>query len=419
MHTKRTLSNGVRILYEYIPYVRSVTMGIWVKNGSRNERAAENGASHFIEHMLFKGTDTRSARDIAGITDKIGGQINAFTSRECTCFYGRVLDTHLNVLIDVLGDMFFNSRFDDSDVENERGVIFEEIDMYDDTPDDLASERLFSAVFKGSPLSRPVLGTKKSLAPMTGEFLKSYKSVHYSPQNTIIAVSGSFKETDIDDIAALFARMEKVPAAKAKPALYRPAITVKKKRIEQNHLCLGFPGIDISSERRFAMQLMSSILGGGSSSRLFQSVREKSGLCYSIFSFSSGYEDTGLFTVYTALNSETEKKALELIGHELRSLLEDGVTAEELDCAREQTKANILMSLESTSSRMNRIARGEMMNGSILEIEEIVERYDAVTREDVRDIAINTFDMSQLSFSAVGKTAPVPEYEALISKVMR
>ena len=418
MHTKRTLPNGVRILYEYIPYVRSATMGIWVKNGSRNETASENGASHFIEHMLFKGTDTRSARDIAGITDKIGGQINAFTSRECTCFYGRVLDTHLNVLTDVLGDMFFNSRFDEGDVANERGVIYEEIDMYDDTPDDLASERLFSSVFKGSPLSRPVLGTRKSLAPMTGEFLKSYKSSHYSPENTIVAVSGSFRDADIDAIAQLFSPMEKVPLKKIKPAAYRPAVTVKKKRIEQNHICLGFPGIDINSEKRFAMQLMSSILGGGSSSRLFQSVREKAGLCYSIFSFSSGYEDTGLFTIYTALNSDMEKRALTLIGQEFRSLLEDGVTDDELECAREQTKANILMSLESTSSRMNRIARGEMMGSGAMEIEDLSARYDAVTKSDIQAIARETFDMSRLSFSAVGKTAAAAEYEDFLRRVM-
>ena len=418
MHTKRTLKNGVKILYEYIPYVRSVSMGIWVKNGSRNELAAENGASHFIEHMLFKGTKTRTARDIAGITDKIGGQINAFTSRECTCFYGRVLDSHLNVLLDVLSDMFFNSRFDEDDIVNERGVIFEEIDMYDDTPDDLASERLFSSVFKGSPLSRPVLGTRKTLTAMTGEFLKDYKARHYAPQNTIIALSGSFKDSDIDAIESVFSSMEKVPLKKVKPASYRPAITAKKKRIEQNHICLGFPGIDVNSEKRFSMQLMSSILGGGSSSRLFQSVRERAGLCYSIFSFSSGYEDTGLFTIYTALNNETEKKALTLIGDELHRFLNDGVTDDELECAREQTKANILMSLESTSSRMNRIARGEMMGSGAMDIEELTERYDAITKTDILEIARNTFDMSQISFSAVGRTLASEEYGDFLRRVM-
>lgn len=417
MYEKITLPNGVRIVYEHIPYVRSVSMGIWVGAGSRFEKASESGVSHFIEHMLFKGTINRSAADIAQESDSIGGQINAFTTRECICFYGRVLDEHLKNLTDILCDMFFNSKFSQEDVENERGVIFEEIDMYEDTPDDLVSERLFSSVFKGSSLARPVLGTKKTLSAMTGESLKAYMTKHFDADSVVIALSGSFSPEDIDMISSRFSVLERKGCNVLKKAVYKPAFVTKKKNIEQNHLCIGFEGIETNSDDRFAFLLMSSILGSSMSSRLFQSVREKNGLCYSIFSFNSSYASEGLFSIYTALSKETETQALNLIKQELVRFKDTGVTESELDCAKQQAKSNILMGLESTSTRMNRLGRGELFSGGVMDIDETCERYGSVTREQIRTLAEKHFDFSRMSFSAVGKTGTPNYYRAILEDV--
>ena len=411
MYEKITLQNGLRIVFEIIPYVRSVSLGVWVGTGSRFEPPAAAGASHFIEHMVFKGTLSRTAAQLAAEMDEIGGQVNAFTTKECTCFYGRVLDTHLGKLTDILCDMLTNSRFDDGDVTSERGVIFEEIDMYEDAPEDLVTERLFSAVFKGSPLGKPILGNKPALSKMDGAFLRAYMAAHYNPENIVVALSGNFSDGDIGLLKDRFSRFTGGGKNSFKPAAFTPAFLVKKKPIEQNHLCLGFPGMARGDERRFPLQLMSSILGGGMSSRLFQSVREKNGLCYTVYSFSSLYQDTGIFGIYTALSRETEQAAISLILDELRRLVDNGVTLEELSRAREQTKANILMSLESTGARMNLLGKGELSLGKILSPEETAAAYDAVTPEDILSLAREMFTQENLSFSAVGRVQTAQQYK--------
>ena len=413
---KLTLPNGVRIVYEKMPQVRSVSMGILTGVGSRMEKAQENGASHFIEHMVFKGTQSRTAQDLAFQMDAIGGQTNAFTTKECTCFHGRVLNTHLDRLSDILCDMYFNARFSESDVRNERGVISEEIDMYNDTPDDLVAERLFTAVFAGSPLARPILGKKATLDKMTGESLRRFMQSHYVPSAVVVALAGDITAGGVEDIAARFEQMPARPAQQMKPAAYTPAFTVKKKSIEQNHLCIGFPGLSVSDDRRYAFQLMSSILGGGMSSRLFQKVREENGLCYSIYTFGSSYIDTGIFCIYTALSKDTEKDALELICGELRRFLDDGVTQEELSMAREQVKANVLMSLESTGSRMHRLAKNELYLDGVPDIDSVIEAYDRVTAEEVLELARTFLDKGRLSFSAVGRTADAETYRQLLER---
>ena len=417
MYTKITLKNGARILYEKVPGVRSVSLCIWVGTGSRYEAAAENGSSHYIEHMVFKGTDTRSAADLACEMDALGGQINAFTTKECTCFYGKVLDRHLGRLADVLCDMLFHSRFDESDVENERGVIFEEIDMYSDAPEDLVSERLASAVFKGSPLARPVLGTKRSLSAFTSEKLRSYMAAHYVGPSVVVSLSGSFTKADVEDLMDRFSQLPFGVRKDPLKADYSPAFTVKRKPIEQNHLCLGFPGMADDDERRYAFSLMSNILGGGMSSRLFQSVRESRGLCYSVYSYISSYSDTGLIALYTALGPDTEREALSLIVSELDRFREDGVTEPEVDRVREQAKANLLMSLESTSSRASRLGRNELLLGYIPDIDSIIDAYDRVTADEVRELAREFLDFSRLSFSAVGRVGTADKYRELFEKL--
>lgn len=414
MYEKIVLPNGVRILHELIPHVRSVSLGLWVGTGSRYESARMCGASHFIEHMLFKGTATRSAAQLASIMDAIGGQTNAFTTKECTCFHGRVLDTHLDQLTDVLCDMFFNSRFDEKDVQNERGVILEEIDMYQDTPEDLTSERLFSAVYKGSTLAKPILGKKSTLAAMTGQSLRQHMRDHYTPDVIVVAVSGSFRPDDIQRLADRFGQMAPGKKHRLPPASYTPGITVRRKSLEQNHLTIAFPGVSVTDPNRYTLQLLSDILGGGMSSRLFQTVREERGLCYSIYTYGTSYTDTGLFSIYTALGHSTEAAAIRVILDEVRRFQDHGVTEEELTRAREQVKANVLMGLESTSARMNRLGRGELFYGFIPEPDEIIARYDAVTAEDIRSMAQNCLDLKNVSFSGVGKVDSADYYRELL-----
>ncbi len=415
MYEQITLPNGVRILSEFIPTVRSASLGIWVGTGSRHEKAAENGAAHFIEHMVFKGTKQRTASQIAELTDAMGGQINAYTTKELTCFYARALDIHLEQVLDILCDMVFYSRFDEDDVETERGVILEEIGMYQDSPDDLCSERLFASIYKGFSLGRPILGKAATLRGFTGEFLRAYQSAHYCARDIVVSLAGSFTPALLDGIKARFAHL---PAAGGKPlkaARYTPAVTVKRKAIEQNHLTLAFPGLPYGSDERFTLQLLSSILGGGMSSRLFQQVREQKGLCYSIYSYGASYDETGILAVYTALGSQTERKALDTILHIVRDFAEHGPTQADLDRAREQSKANVLMGLESTQARMSHMGRSILRKGQVLSSEQIIAAYDAVTREGVRDLAQRLFDFNRMSLSAVGRVSPAEEYQALLT----
>lgn len=410
MHEKIVLPNGVRIIYENVPGVRSVACGIWVGTGSRFEKPSENGASHFIEHMVFKGTKTRTAYQLAGLMDGVGGQINAFTGKDCTCYYGRVLDTHLTLLTDALCDMLFNSVFSEESVDSERGVIFEEIDMYEDSPEDLATERLTSAVFRGTSLSRPVLGTKRALSKMTGASLLQHMKTHYGAQNTVVALSGSINREDVLAIAARFESMSPVDTRAESTAAYIPGFTSKKKSIEQNHICLGFPGVSISSPKRYAFHLMSEILGGGMSSRLFQTLREDRGLCYSVCSCGVTYIDCGLITLYVGLSPDKEAEALLAMSGEIKKLIDNGVTETELERVREQTKANALMGLESTSRRSSFLGRNELFLGSVPEIDEIIKHYDSVTSSDILLAARECFNQENLSFSAVGRVRTAEVY---------
>ena len=394
-----TLPNGVRLVTEAMDTVRSAALGIWVGGGSREETPEESGAAHFIEHMLFKGTQRRTAQDIARETDAIGGQMNAFTTKECTCFYGRVLDDHLPQALDILFDMVYCSSFAKEAVE---------------TADDLCAEKLFGAVFAGSPLARPILGREETLAPMTGAFLKAYHDAHYRGDNTVVALTGSFSQEVLEDIRRRFSALPAGRAPAPVPAAYTPAFVATPKPIEQNHLTLAFPGLDYNSPKRFALQLLSAILGGGVSSRLFQQVREQQGLCYSIYSYGAGHAETGVFCIYTALNKETEAKALATIRRVIDDFLAKGPTTEELERAREQSKANVIMGLESTQSRMSHAGRSLLFSGEILTPEQIIDAYDRVTREDVVALAQEIFAWDRASLSAVGQVRTAEEYRQLV-----
>lgn len=414
MYEKITLDNGVRIVSEKMPQVRSAAVGIWVGTGSRYEKSSENGSAHFIEHMLFKGTQRHTASELAEVFDGIGGQINAFTTRESTCFYARVLDSHLDTAINLLSDMFFESKFRQEDIDNERGVILEEIDMYDDSPEDLVAERLLAKSFRGA-LGRPVLGKPRALEAADRDSLLGFMAANYSAPRTVIALCGSFTDDHLRLIGDRFSRMQKTRAVKPQKSAYVQSFTTKRKPTEQNHLCAAFPGLTSSDPERFAFQLMSNILGGGMSSRLFQTIREKHGLCYSVYAFTASFSDTGLFGVQAATGGETEERALRLIMDELRLIIDGGVTDDELHRAREQAKSNIVMTLESTSSRMNKLGSGELFLGGSLTADELIEKYDAVTREDILNVTRRLLRFDEMSFSAVGRVGSEDKYRELLT----
>ncbi|MBM6869911.1 M16 family metallopeptidase [Pseudoflavonifractor phocaeensis] len=415
MYEKITLANGVRILTEPVPGMRSAALGIWVGTGSRDEKAAENGAAHFIEHMVFKGTARRTAAQLAQEMDAIGGQVNAFTTKECTCFHARVLDDHLPRAIDLLCDMLLSSNFAERDVATERGVILEEIGMYADNPEDLCAERLAAAVYRGNPLARPILGKRATLEKMDGRWLRDYMASHYTPDKIVVALAGSFRRRDVDDLSARFSALAAAGSAPFRRGAYQPAFTLKKKAIEQNHLTIAFPGLSYDDPDRFTLQLLSAALGSGLSSRLWQEVRERRGLCYSIYTYSSDHADTGFFGIYTALGRDTEGQALETIRNTVADFADHGVTAEELSRAQDQARTNVLMGLESTQAHMSALGRGELMLGKVLSTDEVLERYASVTREDVRRLAGRIFDFAQVSLSAVGRVADEEQYRAMLT----
>lgn len=408
-----TLPNGARLVTQQVPAVRSAAVGLWVNTGSRHESAAENGAAHFIEHMVFKGTARRSAAALAQEMDALGGQVNAYTTKESTCFYARCLDSHLPQAVDLLCDIVFSPRLDNADAETERGVILEEIKMYEDDPQDLCDQNLMAAVYRNTPLGCPILGTPETLSHMTGDWLKGYHAAHYRAGDVVAALAGSFTPQAVEDLRA---RLAALPAGKlppAAPAGYQQGFVCQEKPIEQNHLTLAFPGLDYHDERRFALQLLSTILGSGMSSRLWQEVREQRGLCYAVYSFGASHAETGVFGVYTALSKETQAQALTTIRQVISDFAAHGPTQAELDRARELTKANVLMSLESTQARMSSLGRCVTTDNPILTSDRVIQLYDAVTVDDLRTLAQELFDFSRVSLSAVGQVETEDYYRAL------
>jgi len=413
MVEKIILDNGVRVLHEKLEHVRSCALGVWVENGSCHEPDELAGISHYIEHMMFKGTETRTATDLAQAFDAIGGQVNAFTTKEHTCYYARTLDTHVQKAAELLCDMVLHSAFRPEDVDLERGVILEEIGMYEDTPEDLVSEILSAAVYPSQPLGRPILGTQGTLQHIDSAALKDYRSKQYVGENTIISLCGSFSDADLKAVCEAFSALPAGQPREMPQATYRKAVGVKKKDIEQNHLLLVFPGLYANHPDRYVLAALNNILGAGMSSRLFQRVRERSGLCYSIYSFTSLYQNTGVLGIYVALGRETQEDALRMIREELELFRDEGVTQEELSRTKEQLKTTLLMSLESTNSRMSSMARNEMIFGHAQSPEEAVEKLEQVTVEDVHRLAKELLDFDQMSFSAVGNVSQPEEYQAL------
>ncbi|ANS74047.1 zinc protease [Paenibacillus yonginensis] len=389
---KTQLNNGLRVVMEKIPTFRSVSFGIWVKTGSRNEKIEENGISHFIEHMLFKGTERFSAKDIAEQFDAIGGNVNAFTSKEYTCYYFKVLDQHLEIAMDVLADMFFHSQFDEEELRKEKNVILEEISMYEDTPDDMVHDLLAEAAYGGHSLAFPILGTEERLQPMDSAKLHRYMKEHYTLDNTVISIAGNYDEGIIDLLEKYFGGFN---ITGGEQQLVEPDfvgdLRFYRKKTEQNHICLTFPGLPSGHDKQYAMLLLNNALGGGMSSRLFQEIREKRGLAYSVYSYHSSYADSGLFSIYAGTAPKQTKEVLELTKELLLEVRDKGLTEDELHKGKEQMKGSLILGSEGTGSRMNRLGKNELMLGKHYTLDEIISRIEAVKMEDIEDVIARMF----------------------------
>ncbi|MED4917228.1 pitrilysin family protein [Geobacillus thermodenitrificans] len=389
---KYTCKNGVRIVLEQIPTVRSVAIGVWIGTGSRNETEQNNGISHFLEHMFFKGTTTRTARDIAEAFDSIGGQVNAFTSKEYTCYYAKVLDEHAPLALEMLADMFFHSTFVEDELQKERNVVLEEIKMYEDTPDDIVHDLLGKACYANHPLGYPILGTEETLRTFTGDTLRQYMADYYTPDRVVVSVAGNVDERFIGEIERYFGSFTAAnkPASPGKPS-FVPQKLARKKDTEQAHVCIGFNGLPIGHPDAYPLLILNNILGGSMSSRLFQEVREQRGLAYSVFSYHSAYQDSGLLAIYAGTGSGQLDILFETIQRTLCHLKEDGITEKELHNSKEQMKGSLMLGLESTNSRMSRNGKNELLLGRHRSLDEIIEEIESVTVEKVNELARTVF----------------------------
>jgi predicted Zn-dependent peptidase len=400
-----TLPNGIKVITEAMPHVRSVSVGVWIGTGSRRENAEQNGISHFIEHMLFKGTSTRSAEDIARSVDSLGGNLDAFTAKEMVCYNTKVLDEHLPIAMDVLSDLVLNPLFRDEDIEKEKGVILEEIKMDADNPDYLVHEIFSGNFWKDHALGKPILGTRETVKKFSQTMIRDYYQQVYTPENLLVTAAGNLTHERLVGIVG--ERFENVKPAGPVPALDAPATYARialrsKKELEQVHVCLGVPCYPISHEDRFICYVLNTVLGGGMSSRLFQNIRERQGLAYSVFSELNPYTDTGCLAVYAGTSLESARLVVESVLKEFASLKENIVPPEELRRAKDHLKGSLMLGLESTSSRMSNLARQEMHFKRFFTLDELVESIEKVTAEGVQKVAQDFFDQKQVALTILG-----------------
>lgn len=403
MYIYKQLQNGIRVYAENVPYAESVSLGVWVGNGSRHETAEENGMSHFIEHMVFKGTQTKSAKDIALLMDSVGGHLNAFTTRECTCFYAKTLSEHTEVAMDILSDMVFCPKLSEEDMELERRVVLEEIAMYEDSPEDVVYDLFSEAVWGNTPMGRTILGTPETLGNITPDSMRQYMSEHYTSKSIVIAVAGKIEDSLFDSLDRYFGnRQISDKMVRCEPAFYKPDNVCRNHDFEQVQLVAGFNGIDIYDERVYSLLVFNNIFGSGMSSRLFQNIREQYGLVYSIGAGHSAYMDTGTFDILAATTPENVEKVAELIEREIKAVKNEPLTDSEIERAKVQLKGNYILSGEGISSRMQAIGRAALLDRPLRTREEILEKINSVNRESVAEIIEAVLDEKSLSIAAVG-----------------
>ena len=400
------LSNGMTVVLEYMPYLRSAAFGVWVRVGSANEDDANNGIAHMIEHMLFKGTESRSAKQIADEMAKIGGNINAFTSKECTSYYATTLSEHLPIAISILGDMLNHSLIDEKALKKEKGVILEEIDMYDDSPEDLVHEMLQQRIWKNHPLGYMISGTKKVVRRVSRDQIIEFINQYYVAENMVISVAGKFDEAEVmslleEQFGSMKATKPETVKEPSKPKYHR-VICKRDKDIEQLHCNIAFDCISYLSDERYILSVLNSILGGSINSRLFQKIRENSGLTYSIYSYGSSYRDTGLFHIYAAMNPTQTMTVVKKVIQIIDTIMKTGVTEEELQMTKEQIKTEIILGSESAKSRMNSNGKALLNRGRIIPMEDLIHGINQVSLQDIKEFSNHYFDMKNSSISLVG-----------------
>ena len=407
MFDQITLPNGLRVVGEKLTHVRSCTVGVWVKVGSMNEMPEENGMSHFIEHMVFKGTRNRSARDIAEEMDMVGGQLNAFTSKECTCYYGKVTDDELELAVDILADLALRPVFDEKELNKERGVVLEEISMVEDTPEDLVHELLSDAQYDGS-LRFPILGPAKQIRKYTRDDMVRYWEKHYVPENMVLAIAGNYDwDAFLKLVDRYFDSFPNQRAAEEAPFVPQHFVSGQKARhkdVEQLHICLGYPGVESNSDDIYPLSILNNALGGGMSSRLFQRIREDLGMAYSVYTYPSSYRGVGSFNVYVGTNPENGETVIRELKEQLQLFLEKGMTEKEFKSAKAQLRGGFVLGLESSSGRMQSLGRRTLLFGKVTTPEETIAKIDAVTMESVMDLAQRLLS-TKPSAAIVGKDA--------------
>jgi predicted Zn-dependent peptidase len=410
LYRKLVLDNGVRVVTERMPTLKSVTVGVWVNTGSRDEQPSQAGYSHFIEHMLFKGTHKRSSAEISREIDALGGEMNAFTSRETTTYYVKVLDQQLGRALELLSDLFHHSCFAPKEIEKEKQVVLEEIRMVQDDPEDLVQELHIGQILGRHPLGRSILGQEKTIRELRRQDLLGYIEAHYDPAQTVVSIAGDFEQAMLDRLVArYFGKGRGANTADSngrRPPDVHGGVLLKKKRLEQVHLCLGLKGVPAGHHDRYALYALNSILGGSVSSRLFQEVREKRGLAYSIYSFLSGYSDGGMITVYAATRPKEVDRVVDLVCKEIRQIGIKGVERKELERAKTQMKGSLMLSLESSHSRMNKLAKDELTYGKHTSLDHMLAHIDRVNVEQVRNVSRQYFGLDSLAITGLGPLAP-------------
>ncbi len=401
---REVLDNGIRLLTERMSHVRSVSIGVWLTRGSRHEAAEHGGIAHFVEHMLFKGTSSRSAEDIAQAIDSIGGQLDAFTAKEYASYYIKVLDEHLPLALDILSDIVLNPAFSPEDLEREKKVVVEEIKMVEDTPDDLVHELFTQAFWEDHPLGRPILGTRETVESFDADLLRSYFARTYTPANLVVSAAGNLehdrvRELVLDRFASLRTGAEN--GAEEAPRVV-PKVVIRNKELEQSHICLGSSSYPQNHEDRYSSYVLNTLLGGSMSSRLFQNVREKRGLAYAVFSGLSSYRDAGSFTVYAGCANEVVGEVIDLVVEELRGVKQAGVGEAELQRAKDHLKGSLMLSLENTASRMSHLARQEIYFERHFGLDETLEGVERVTTADVQRVAQDLFANGSLAATVLG-----------------
>lgn len=401
---KEQLDNGIRVVAERIPSVKSVSLGIWVRVGSRDEDAKDAGISHFTEHMFFKGTAHRSAHDIALEMDSLGGELNAFTTRETTTFYVKVLDEHIAKGIEIISDLFLHSSMNRKDMEKEKQVVLEELKMVEDDPEDYIHDMHAKLVWDGNPLARPIVGSVETIKGLNRKSMLDFIGLHYHPANIVISAAGNFEFSNLLRLLnKSFGKLRRkgTDNKRTNPAL-KNGIVVKNKSIEQVHLCLGTLGLPQNDKKRYALYALNSILGSSMSSRLFQEVREKRGLVYSIYSYLSSFADSGVMNIYAGTSKESLPVVLELVLKEIKKILRNGISRKEMIRVKNQMKGNLMLGLESTSNRMSRIARDEIYSGRFYTTDDIIREINMITPSQIQGLVNNLFKSEYLSLAILG-----------------